>query len=177
MNETPQQYTQRMIGRLEGNDPLRLQAAAPDRIARLLRKSPAHLLRKSPAPGKWSIAEILAHLADTEIVVGYRLRSILGAPGSPVQGFNQDAWAAAMEYSRRKPQDSLRHFRATREANLGLLKHIKPEQWKHFGVHSERGEETIEHIVRMIAGHDLNHAAQIEAILDAGKRARKGKHK
>ncbi|HTV60275.1 MAG TPA: DinB family protein [Verrucomicrobiae bacterium] len=177
MNESPQQYTQRMVGHLEGKDPLKLQATAPDRFARMIRNTPASLLRKSPAPGKWSIAEILAHLADTEIVVGYRLRSILGAPGTPLPGFNQDAWAATMEYSNRKPQDSLRHFRAIREANLALLKRIKPEQWKHFGVHSERGEESIEFIVRLIAGHDLNHGAQIEAILNSGKKSRKAKRK
>ena len=56
-------------------------------------------------------------------------------------------------------------FRAAREANLALLKSLTPEQWKYYGMHSERGQETIEHTVRMLAGHDLNHLQQIERIL------------
>ena len=122
-------------------------------------------LRKRPAPDKWSVTEILAHLGDAEIVTAWRIRSILGAPGTLIQAYDQDAWVAAGRYSERNPRHCLEVFRVVREANLMVLKTLKPEQWKHHGMHSERGEETIERILHMMAGHDLNHLQQIERIL------------
>ena len=80
------------------------QSATPKRLESLAKRAPASKLRKRPAPDKWSVAEILAHLADTEIVVGWRIRSILGAPGTPIQAFDQDAWAAAGNYAKRDPR-------------------------------------------------------------------------
>jgi len=122
-------------------------------------------LRKRPAPDKWSVSEILAHLADTEIVVGFRMRLILDAPGTPVVAVDQDSWVTSGHYEKRDPRKSVEQFRVVREANLALLKSLTPQQWKHYGMHSERGQETIEHIVRMYAGHDINHLQQIERIL------------
>ena len=118
-----------------------------------------------PHQAKWSIAEIVAHLADAELVVGYRIRMTLGAPGTPIQAFDQDDWVVALHYEKRDVRDSLAQFRALREANLRLLKTLTPAQWKQYGIHSERGEESIELIVQMMAGHDLNHFGQIERII------------
>jgi uncharacterized damage-inducible protein DinB len=168
--ESPQQYIQRMLAHSHGKDGLKIQAASAAKLSRLIRNVPPAKLRKRPAPGKWSVAEICAHLADTEFAIGFRLRSILGTPGCAISAFNQDAWASAMDYSRRKIRESIEDFRAVRKANLDLLNHIRPEQWKDYGIHSERGQETIEHIVNLIAGHDLNHIAQIEAILKPAKK-------
>jgi hypothetical protein len=167
MPETVEQYRQRILGHVGSGDPIKLQAAAPRKIERLLKGVPAAKLRKKPAPEKWSVAEILAHLADAEIVIGYRMRVTLGAPGSPIQAYDQDAWSTAGHYPKRDPRKSLAQYRSFREANLALLKLITPEQWKHYGVHSERGNESIEMVVRMIAGHDLNHIQQIERIVRA----------
>lgn len=169
MTETPQQYTQRIINFLQGQEPLKVHAATPKKIQRLLGRATTAKLRKRPAPGKWSIAEIIAHLADAELVGAWRIRLILGAPGSAVTAFDQDSWVTALHYDKRDPRKALEQFRIVRETNLALLKTLAPEQWKQFGLHSERGEETIEHIVRMFAGHDLNHVAQIEKILAAKK--------
>lgn len=165
MPENPQQYTQRILGNVADQEPLKVQAATPKKIERLVTRASASKLRKRPAPGKWSVAEIVAHLADTEIVVGWRVRLILGAPGTPIQAFDQDAWVRALHYEKRSPRESLAQLRAVRAANLALYKSLSPEQWKHFGMHSERGQESVEHIVRMMAGHDLNHLRQIEQIL------------
>jgi len=170
MNETPQQYTQRMLGNVQGQDPLKVQAATSKKLDRLIKGVSAAKLRRRPEPQKWSVAEILAHLADVEIVIGWRLRSILGAPGTAIQAFDQDSWVEALHYEKRDPRLSVAQMRVARDANLALLKSLTPEQWKHFGMHSERGQESIEHIVRMIAGHDLNHMQQIERILAAQKR-------
>jgi len=165
MPETPQQYTQRILANAEGQDAIKIQSITNKKLAGLTKGVSPARLRKRPAPDRWSVAEILAHLADVEIVVGWRMRSILGAPGTPVQPFDQDAWVSAGHYEKREPRRSIELHRALREANLALLKSLSPEQWKHYGQHAERGQESIEHIVRMIAGHDLNHLRQIESIV------------
>jgi len=165
MAETPQQYTARILSNLADQGPLKVQAATPKKIERLVKAASAAKLRKRPASDKWSVAEILAHLADVEIVVGWRVRSILGAPGTPIQAFDQDAWVKAGHYAKRNPVASIAQLRAAREANLALYKSLAPEQWKHYGMHSERGQESVELIVRMLAGHDVNHLHQIERIL------------
>jgi hypothetical protein len=165
MNETPQQYSQRIMKMIEGKDALKTQSATSKKLANLVKGAAPSKLRKRPAPDKWSVGEILAHLADTEIVVGWRIRSILGAPGTPIQAFDQDAWAAAGNYAKRDPRKSIEQFRAVRDANLALYKSLSPEQWEHFGMHAERGEESLQRILHMMAGHDTNHILQIERIL------------
>jgi hypothetical protein len=169
MPETPEQYRKRMLRQLEGKDPMNLQASTPKKIERLLKGVPAAKLRKQPVPGKWSIAEIVAHIADTELVGGFRIRLILGAPGTPITPFDQDVWVTALHYDKRDVLKSLEQFRALREANLALLKTLTREQWKQYGVHAERGPETVETIVSMFAGHDINHIKQMEAILAVKK--------
>lgn len=169
MPETPQQYTQRILSNAQGHDPIKIQSATNKKLARLIKGVPTAKLRKRPAPGKWSAAEILAHLADVEIVIGWRMRSILGNPGTPVQAYDQDAWVMSGHYEKRDPRKSIEQQRILREANLALLKSLSPDQWKHYGQHSERGQESIEHIVRMVAGHDINHIHQIENILTPTK--------
>ncbi len=165
MKETVPQYIQRVTGYVEGKEPLAVQAATAKKLERLIKGVPSRKLRKRPAPDQWSVSEILAHLADTEIVGGFRMRLILGAPGTPIVAFDQDAWVTSGHYEKRDPRQSLEQFRVLRAANLALLKSLAPGQWKHYGMHSERGQETIEHIVRMFAGHDVNHLQQVERIL------------
>src|SRR5262245_15278854 len=165
MSETPQHYTQRILGYLEGQQALDVLAATPKKLARLIEGVPAAPLRKRPAPGQWSVNEILAHLADGEIVGAFRIRMILGSPGSPVAAYDQDAWVTSGHYETRDPRRSVEQFRVVREGNLALLESLAPEQWTLYGVHSERGQESIEQTVRMFAGHDLNHLRQIDRIL------------
>jgi hypothetical protein len=165
MKETPQQYTQRVFTYIDGKEPLAVQGATAKKLERLIKGVSPAKLRKRPAPDKWSVSEILAHLADAEIVGAFRMRFILGAPGTPITAFDQDSWVISGHYEKRNPHKSLEQFRVTREANLALLKSLTPDQWKHYGMHAERGQETIQHIVRMFAGHDLNHLQQVERIL------------
>ena len=169
MKETAQEYIQRITAHVEGKQPLAVQAATADKLELLIKGVPTSELRKPPAADKWSVNEIVAHLDDAEIVIGFRMRMILGAPGAPIAAYDQDAWVSSGHYENRDPRKSVEQFRVVREANLALLKSLTPEQWKHYGIHSERGPETIEHIVRMTAGHDINHLQQIERNL-LGKR-------
>jgi uncharacterized damage-inducible protein DinB len=169
MAETVQEYIKRIEGQLGGQDPIKVQTSTPKKIERLIKGVPSSKLRKQPAPGKWSVGEILAHLADCEIVTGWRVRQILGAPGTPIQAFDQDSWAAAGHYAKRDPRKSFEHFAAARAANLALLKSLSREQWKQHGMHAERGPESIERILQMMAGHDINHTKQIERLVAARK--------
>lgn len=165
MQETAQEYKQRIFSYLAEQDPLKIQFATSKKLARLIARASGSKLRKQPAPGKWSVSEILAHLADTELVFGYRIRAILGAPGTPIQAFDQDKWAQAMAYGKSDPRKSLERFAAFRKANLDLLKSLSPAQWKYHGMHAERGEESIETIAKLCAGHDINHLRQVEKII------------
>ena len=169
MKETVQEYVQRIQGKLNGKDPLRVQAATAKTLAALLQRATPAKLRKRPATDRWSAVEILAHLADAELVTGWRLRSILSSPGTPIQPFDQDAWCSDGQYAKRDPRKSLERFRILREANLELLKSLKPEQRKQFGLHAERGEESIDRLTQLIAGHDLNHLEQLQGILRTKK--------
>ena len=165
MNETPQQYTQRILGNVEGKEPLAVYDSTPERLERLIANAAPATLRQRPAPDKWSVSEIVAHLADAEIVGSFRIRLILGAPGTPIVAYDQDTWVTSGHYDKRDPRKSVEQFRVLREANVALLASLDSEQWKHYGMHAERGQESIEHIVRMFAGHDINHLQQIERIL------------
>lgn len=169
MPETPQQYTQRILTNIEGQDPLRIQKAAPRKLASLIRGKTKKQLARRPAPGKWSVAEIMAHLADSEVVVSWRLRQILAGSGVALQAFDQDAWATTFDYGHHDTKQSLERYRILRESNLTLLKRIPKKLWDNYGVHQERGNESVAHIVRMMAGHDVNHLRQIESIVKAAR--------
>src|SRR5208282_2931585 len=136
MSETAQQYTQRIIANAQGQDPIKVQSATNKKLARLIHGVTTAKLRKRPAPGKWSVAEILAHLADVEIVIGWRMRSILGDPGTAVQAYDQNAWVIAGHYEKRDPHKSIELHAAVRQANLALIKSLTPNQWKQYGQHS-----------------------------------------
>jgi len=169
VQETAQQYTQRLVSHTEGKEPLLLQRAAAKKLAALIKGKQKKRLMRRPAPGKWSIAEIMAHLADSEIVIGWRLRQILSTNGVPIQAYDQDRWASTFDYAHRDPRQSLESFRVVRESNLALLKAVPRPTWENYGVHQERGNESVGHFVRMVAGHDLNHLRQVEAILNGNR--------
>lgn len=165
MQETAQQYTQRLLSYADGKEPLALQQAAPRKLAALLKGKNKKQLTRRSAPEKWSVAEIAAHLADAEVAISWRLRQMLSNNSVPIQAYDQDLWATTFDYPHRDPQQSVEMFRVLRENNLALLKSVPRKLWDNFGMHQERGKETVSHMVSMVAGHDLNHLRQIEAIL------------
>jgi hypothetical protein len=165
MKETPQEYTRRVLGYVEGKKPLEILAATPRQVARLIRGVSKKKLAKRPATGKWSVTEILAHLADTELVQGFRLRIVLGASGTPIQGFDQDEWARYSDYAKHDPALSQEAYRVTRERTVRLLKSLPRDAWERYGMHSERGKETVTRVTEMMAGHDVNHLKAIREIL------------
>lgn len=159
MKETPAEYTARIRSLTEGHNLLAVLEATPNKLAGLLTDKPAAAIAARPAPDTWSPAEVVIHLSEVELMVGVRIRLILGASGTPIQAFDQDAWA--VRYVNQPWEPALDLFRAVRIANLALLKSLTPEQWQFYGMHAERGKETVERVTEMLAGHDLNHLKQI----------------
>jgi hypothetical protein len=177
MQETTQQYIQRILGHVEGRDAIQVQRATAAKLKKLIQGLTPKELKWKAEAGKWSIAEIVAHLADAEIVASWRMRSVLGANGTAIQPFDQDAWASVFQYGKRDAKQSLEVFRVLRENNIAMLKALPRESWDNYGMHAERGKETIAHLARMFAGHDTNHVLQVEGIAAQLKSARKKKKK
>ncbi len=162
-------YAARLRAYTEGKDPLAMQAEMPGILAELVRGVPQSQLAARPAPGKWSVGEILAHLAEDELSSSWRYRQMLEQNGISLAGFDQDLWARLGNYSAWPPEESLEMFRLLREANLRMLRTLAPEQWNCFGIHAERGRITVRDLARHMAGHDRNHLDQIRTILGRAK--------
>jgi hypothetical protein len=175
MPETAEQYIQRILGHVDGQDALKVQRSTAPKLKKLIHGLTPRQLQWRPEPAKWSIAEILAHLADAEIVASWRMRSVIGQDGITIQPFDQDSWASVFQYHKREAKHSLEVFRVLRENNLAMLKEIPRETWNHHGMHLERGKETVAHLTRMFAGHDANHVVQIERIASQLKKKQKKK--
>jgi hypothetical protein len=163
--ETPQQYTSRMLSNIGEVDPWSILESTSSRLRQLVSGHTADALSQKPAPGRWSVSEILAHLADAELVGAWRYRSILASSGNQVQPFDQDRWAEAFNYQSAPVSESLDLFETTRRANLRLLRSVDPALHENYGMHQERGRESVAHLIRMYAGHDVNHLRQIERLL------------
>jgi hypothetical protein len=159
------EYVARLRSYTEGKDFLAMQESAPTLLAQLIEGVAPRVLREKPAPGKWSIAEILAHLADDELVTYWRYRQMLENSGCPLPGFDQDEWARLGDYASRHAADALQFFQILRDSNLQLLRRLSPEQWQRNGIHAERGPISVQDLARHMAAHDMNHIEQIRKIL------------
>lgn len=168
MTETAEEYTSRLLGYLGKKDPRTVMASTPGRLKTLLKGVSRRALLKRPKPDKWSVAEIIAHLVEVEIVLAFRIRMIVSFNGTPIQSMDQDLWMRNAGYLVRNPSGALQSFAILRRQNLAFLGSLPKRQWSYYGVHAERGKESIRHIVNLYGGHDLNHLMQVEAILKKG---------
>jgi uncharacterized damage-inducible protein DinB len=144
------------------NDPRQVIASTAARLRELYDALGPARADQRPAPGKWSVREILCHLAECEIVFAFRLRQTLAEPHHVIQPFDQDIWAA--NHTAYDAQSALAVFAAVRDFNVKLLASLPPEALSKPATHPERGTMTLETIVETMGGHDLNHLAQIEKI-------------
>jgi uncharacterized damage-inducible protein DinB len=165
MDGTAKQYKARLAAYVEGKDPVAMQRQAPRRLAELIEGVPETTLRLRPASRKWSVTEILAHMAEDELSSTWRYRQMLEHNGLELLGFDQELWAGLGDYSSWKPQEALEMFRLLREANLRMFARLTPEQWQRHGVHAERGKMTVQGLCRHMAAHDVNHIDQVRKIL------------
>lgn len=169
MQESPHEYAARISSYVTGKNFLQQIQKSPRRITALLRGKPPAGLTRRPAPERWSVAEILAHLTEAEIAFGYRIRLIAGAPGTPIQAFNQDQWQANAKYLQKDPRQAAVFFENLRWLNVLFIKSLSPDALDRFGVHEERGQESIRRLTELMAGHDENHIRQLESILKRRK--------
>ena len=140
----------------------------PKRLAAAVSGLPDKVLRYSPAPGKWSILEILAHLADVEIVYSYRLRQILADKDPTIAPIDQNEWAKNLGYLEALPAELVAQFGVNRHHNLRLLRRLTPADLSKRARHPEMDRPmTAEDLVRRFVLHDDNHLAQIEALKKA----------
>ena len=142
---------------LGDRDPLAVIAVTPARLAEL-----AAAPGRAPAPGKWDVREILCHLADCEIAFAFRLRQAVAEDHHTMQPFDQDRWAAA--YSAYDTDSALNLFRSLRGWNVKFIEAQPPEVFGKSVTHPERGTMQFRTLVETMAGHDLNHLRQIEAL-------------
>jgi hypothetical protein len=147
---------------LDGRAPEAILGATAGEIERLLGAMTPEKVNAAPAQGKWSPAQIVAHLADCELVFGFRLRQTLAEDAPTIQPFDQDKWAAT--YGDVPVSQALEVFRAMRGWNLRLMGLALPEAAGRPVTHPERGTMTFLTIVETMAGHDLNHLGQLEKI-------------
>lgn len=157
-------YTTAVLDLLGARNPLEVL----DHTASALRVSIDGLtqqqLSEPEAPGKWSVRQVLQHLADSELVWGYRLRMVLAHDRPELTGYDQDLWSERLRYDQADADESVRDFSFLRRANLRLLRRASAEDLKRVGVHAERGEESVERMMRLYAGHDLLHLRQLDRI-------------
>jgi hypothetical protein len=166
-------YRRRLRSYVNGRDPGEILRRTPGAIARRIGRVSKRRLARPPAPGKWSAGEILAHLADMELLWGYRMRTILEKSGVPIAGMDQDAWARIACYETLDPKHSLDMFRAIRRCNLELTRNLPTAALARHGTHSQFGRITVAGILELLAGHDINHSRQLDAILGTRGRVRR----
>jgi len=133
-------------------------------VARALEGFPAQDLTARPFPGKWTAAEIVHHLADSEMQSAIRLRKLLAEPHPVIQGYDQEVWAAKLRYQERPIEPALAAFRAARETTAQLFEHMSDEDWRHLGWHSESGSYHSERWLEIYADHAHGHADQIRRL-------------
>src|SRR3954465_404210 len=160
------EYLARIRGFAQPGNPLELQRRTPAILAELIAGAPQPSLRQRPGKDKWSIGEILAHLAEDEIATAWRYRQMVEHHGIDLAGFDQDLWARLGDYEARPPKDSVALFRLLRDANLQFLEQLSEQQWECCGIHAERGRITVRELAAHMAGHDANHIEQIRRILN-----------
>jgi hypothetical protein len=157
-------YVAGLLHLLGDNDPVTILRQTPAALQRFLDAVPAEIASRPEASGKWSIREVVQHLADSELVSGFRLRMVMAHHRPVLTGYDQDLWASRLRYRDVDIRAAVDQFAALRRANVRIWEDLGPTDLVRVGVHGERGEETLEHMRRLHAGHDLLHLQQLERI-------------
>jgi hypothetical protein len=155
-------YTSRILGLLGDKPFLGVLESTPAKLQKHFDRLGAQGLKKSYGPGKWTAGQIFCHLADAELAIGFRSRQAVVEPNHRIQPFDQELWAR--NYARQDAAAAVKAFAASRAWNLSFWRTLGPEDLARVAFHPERGNESVETILKMLAGHDLNHLAQLEQI-------------
>lgn len=162
MTEDVQSYKKRLLGYLGDRDPMQILANTPERLRQLLQQDDAAGNDKTTSD-RWSRLQLLAHFTEGEMVFSVRLRIVATDSGANIQAYDQEKFMKRAGYLFEQPEKTLALFSAIRNANLAYIKNLPQEAWENYGIHSERGKETIRDLVSLVAAHDLNHLKQFES--------------
>jgi uncharacterized damage-inducible protein DinB len=177
MNETVEQYIARITGLVGSSDPVAIIEATPAKIAEAVKGLSNSALDYKPSPDKWSIRQQLAHLVDAELMMGTRFRWAASQPGKGIIAFDQDKFAATAKYESVPVELSLPTFTAARRWTVDFVRRLTPQEREGAYIqHEERGKETLQRLLTMMAGHDLNHLKQIAALSEASGKANRAGH-
>jgi hypothetical protein len=157
-------YVKALLELLGNQDPVAVLQQTPTRLRKLLESLPRDVPTRPEAPGKWSIRDVMQHLADSELVGGFRLRMVLAHDRPPLVGYDQDLWASRLKYSEVTLDEAVDQFMALRRANVRIWAGLSAADLARVGLHAERGEETLQHLRNLHAAHDLVHLKQLERI-------------
>jgi|CXWL01.1.fsa_nt_gi hypothetical protein len=160
-----QAYVLETLALLGDQDPIEILAETPSWLLERLGSLDIEVLRAPESPGQWSLTQVLAHLADTEIAMGWRARLVLTQEAAPMHGFDQGAWMERFDGANTDPTEAMLAFGTLRSWNLPVWQRVSPEDLARIGHHSERGPQSFDTLRRLAAGHDLRHRRQVERIL------------
>lgn len=158
------EYSKQILSNLIGKDPMLVYSSTPAGLKRLTKGLTHKQLHTSPARGRWSIAQLISHLCDAEWAMGFRIRKAIAEPASHLQAYDQNKWADTLHYDEMDVREKLNLFTSLRSSHLSLLRVLSPNELKRYGIHAERGKESVERMIQMLAGHDINHLNQIRHI-------------
>lgn len=162
--DSPGEYAAGLLKRLGEREPTEVLAASPAAMRALFEGLDDATIRRPERTGKWSMIEVMHHLADGEMVIGVRMRMILAQDRPPITAYDQDLWAEKLRYREAALSDVLAQFTVVREANVGVAQQVSADDLKRVGIHTERGAESVGYILRLLAGHDLIHLDQLQRI-------------
>jgi hypothetical protein len=162
--DAPGEYAQGLLERLGERDPLSVMEASVADLRAAFDGLDGATIRLPEAPGKWSMIEVAHHLADSDMVVGVRIRMIVAQDRPPIVAYEQESWVERLRYRQASLADVLAQFGVLRGANLRLARSVTAEELKRVGIHSERGAESVGYLLRLVAGHDVVHLNQLARI-------------
>ncbi len=145
-------------------DPRKVLADTAGEIGQLTRSLTRATLLRRPAPDKWSIHEIVCHLADVEVANAWRYRKVLAGEDLGPTVWSQDGWAAALKYRTADFRESLERFRVLRASHVALLTAVGKRAWGKTVAHPVAGRISAGIIATHLAYHDANHLERIAEI-------------
>lgn len=160
-----QTYVRALLDVLGRRDPVEVLDELLPWLAERIRGLDDSTIRRPEAPGKWSVIEVMQHLADSDLVFSYRLKMMLTEDRPPLLGYDQDRWAGELHYRQVPLELALAQLRSMRTVNLHVLRRLSPSQLERVGLHSERGPESAGFLLQLMGAHDLVHRRQIDRIL------------
>lgn len=163
----PAAYVASRLALVGDRDPLPLLEGAPGRVAEAVAGLSEAAARRPEADGAWSVLQVLRHLADSEVVYGYRLRLIVAADRPAIPGYDQVAWTDRLHTHRGTVADALADYAAGRRMTVAFLRSLDEGEWERWGTHSERGQESVRQIATLLAAHDLGHEQQLARVREA----------